>query len=178
LQEYQVCANGYTHTYSTIWQVGSIAAAIAAGLLTFGPQKLTNLAISPENRILTNFAFPIVASLPLFVWLIAIFDPMDRYGKIKLQRLIQIEAELAILTEAQICHFKVFDEQSLVWVGVRKRVLITFMFLLMADVLVGLALAQTEASAPPTAPTQTVWRADPTPIGRPTSSGAHELIQT
>lgn len=80
--EYQHLAEGYRHTYATIWQAGGVLTAISAALLAFKG--------SPGINSSTNLVMWIWP-LPFFFWWLGIFTPMDRYGKLRLQRLQELE---------------------------------------------------------------------------------------
>lgn len=80
--EYQHVAEGYRHTYATIWQAGSVLTAISAVLLAFTGSPPTN-----PSADLVMWIWP----LPFFFWWLGIFTPMDRYGKLRLKRLAELE---------------------------------------------------------------------------------------
>ena len=82
--EYEHLAAGYRHTYQTVWQAGSVFMVISAALLAFGAgDQATNTGLAA----LIKWIWP----LPFFFWWLGIFTPMDRYGKIRLQRLQELE---------------------------------------------------------------------------------------
>lgn len=81
--EYQQLAESYRHTYATIWQAGSVFTAISAGLLAFGVRADLN---SQQLKLIMIFW-----ALPFLFWWIGIFTPMDRYGKLRFERLRTLE---------------------------------------------------------------------------------------
>lgn len=82
--EYEQLAEGYRHTYQTVWQAGSVFMVISTVLLALGA---TDYAEAHGFELLIRWIWP----LPFFFWWLGIFTPMDRYGKIRLQRLQELE---------------------------------------------------------------------------------------
>jgi hypothetical protein len=82
--EYGHLAEGYRHNYQTIWQAGSVFMAISAALLVLGSSTVNHPSGIDQ---LIKWIWP----LPFFFWWLGIFTPMDRYGKLKLQRLQELE---------------------------------------------------------------------------------------
>jgi hypothetical protein len=79
LVEYQQCLESYRHNYATIWQAGAVFAAISAVLVTFGKGEHIGL----------------IAPAPVIFWYLGIFVPMNRYGEIRNQRLVNLEEYLS-----------------------------------------------------------------------------------
>jgi len=82
--EYKNLADGHRHTYQTIWQTGSVFTAISAALLAFSTLFYST---SANIELLIRWIWP----LPYLFWWLAIFTPMDKYGKLRLQRLRELE---------------------------------------------------------------------------------------
>lgn len=83
LTEYSECMSSYRHTYQTIWQVGSFFAAISAGMFAFSN------ADGGDNWAMA------LAPLPLILWWLGVFEPMNRYGESRKRRLEAIERLLS-----------------------------------------------------------------------------------
>ena len=76
--EYEQCMESYRHTYNTIWQAGGFFTALSVAIIA--------LATVDELRIF----FP----LPVILWVLGIFIPMNRYGEWRAQRLVELEGVL------------------------------------------------------------------------------------
>ncbi len=96
MAEYTECAESYRHTYATIWQAGSVFAAISAGVLAVWGQRPDPL----------SSAVVMLALLPVVYWYQGIFRPMNRYGEGRRSRLKLLERELARLVPGlHMSHF-------------------------------------------------------------------------
>ena len=111
--EYEKAAERYENVYRSMWTIFSYLAAVAAGLLTFG-----------SNRI-DPHALVCVAASPLLFWFWTTYLPLDRYGNQTLRRLGAIEEDLNGRYGVQLDHFKTdAHELSVVaglWRALSKR---------------------------------------------------------
>lgn len=82
LREYEQCMESYRHTYQTIWQVGSMFAAIGGAMFAFGDNA---------GKLSWTQA---LAPLPLLFWYLGVFLPMDRYGDVRRETLVWIETAI------------------------------------------------------------------------------------
>jgi len=96
LVEYEQCMESYRHTYATIWQAGALFAAISAAIVTFAGSDNSNLQV--------------LAPLPIIFWYLGIFQPMNRYGEVRNDRLVQLEQTLGTaIRDLQMQHFRYFS---------------------------------------------------------------------
>ncbi len=82
--EYEQAAQRYENIYKAIWQIFQYMALLSAGILTFG-YKAT---FFPPEIIL------FISLIPLACWFLAIYIPMNRYGKTTREHLEEIEGKL------------------------------------------------------------------------------------
>ena len=95
LVEYRECVESYRHTYATIWQAGVFSAAIAAAIISFTDK---------------GDLFRVFAPTPLIFWYLGIFTPMNRYGELRNERLIEIEDLLnKNIPSLKMNHFTKYD---------------------------------------------------------------------
>ena len=99
LTEYEQCMESYRHTYQTIWQVGSIFAAIGGAMFAFGDNA---------GKLSWTQTF---APLPLLFWYLGVFLPMDRYGDVRRARLVWIESAINREWGLSLSHYR--DLQTL-----------------------------------------------------------------
>jgi len=100
LAEYAECQESYRHTYTTIWQAGSIFVAASAAIL--------GLAASGSGSI--EPLVQVIAPLPFLFWWLGIFRPMNRYGELRSARLAEIEELLnESLPDLKMNHFRQYD---------------------------------------------------------------------
>lgn len=92
--EYQTAAVRYENVYRSMWTIFSYLAAVAAGLLTFG-----------SNRIEPH-ALMCIAATPLLFWFWTTYLPLDRYGNETLIRLGELEELLSQRFEVKLNHFR------------------------------------------------------------------------
>lgn len=108
LVEYQECIESYRHTYGTIWQAGAFSAAIAAAIISF-----------TGNGDLFQFFTP----LPLIFWYLGIFIPMNRYGELRNDRLMEIEELLNDnIPSLKMRHFSKYGHYRKNKIGFFKRI--------------------------------------------------------
>lgn len=69
--EYKQTAERFENIYKAIWQIFSYMAILAAGILTFGSR----------NSTLRIEAIVFIGLTPLVFWFLAIYIPMNHYGK-------------------------------------------------------------------------------------------------
>lgn len=87
LIEYEQCMESYRHTYETIWQAGSIFAAISAAVVAFSSSSIIgNGSIPPLIQV--------IAPLPVLFWYHGIYRPMNKYGELRNDRLVELEGIL------------------------------------------------------------------------------------
>lgn len=91
--EYQKAAERYENIYRSMWTIFSYLAAVAAGLLTFG-----------SNRI-EQHALVCIAALPLLFWFWTTYLPLDRYGNQTVMRLGELEKILNKQFKTELSHF-------------------------------------------------------------------------
>ena len=121
LVEYQQCMSSYRHTYATIWQAGSIFAAISAAIIAFS-SKSADGSIPWWIQLLTP--------LPILFWWWGIYLPMNRYGELRSTRLSRLEKLLSdggAALDLKMDHFRRFDrerkgERTVRWF-IRNRIL-------------------------------------------------------
>lgn len=104
--EFEHLAQGYRHTYQTIWQAGSVFVAISAGLLVFGSSEALE---STQTTLVVRLIWP----LPFLFWWLGVFTPMDRYAKFRLQRLAELERRAKDHWRYEMQHFSEVDEAAL-----------------------------------------------------------------
>lgn len=99
--EYEQAAQRFENIYKAIWQIFSYMAALTAAIFAFGA---------------SNFPLPavvLIAPLPLLFWWLAIFIPMDFYGRQARTRLSGIEDKINDTflkgNEIQLAHYKNFN---------------------------------------------------------------------
>lgn len=80
--EYENLAEGYRHTYQTIWQAGSVFMSVSAALLAFG----SGGAVGDMTTIIR-----LIWPLPFFFWWLGVFTPMDKIAKKRRRRLEALE---------------------------------------------------------------------------------------
>jgi len=95
--EYQKAAERYENIYKSIWTIFSYLAAIAAGLLTFGSDRIEPHALAS------------IAATPLLFWFWTTYLPLDRYGNdTVLRRLHDLEELLNGKFHVSLRHFSGF----------------------------------------------------------------------
>jgi hypothetical protein len=99
LTEYQQCMESYRHTYQTIWQVGSIFAAITGGLFAFTGEAE---GLPPGQ---------VFAPVPLLFWYVGVFLPMDQYGEVRRKRLVALEEFMNKEWNLGLSHYRDLDCQ-------------------------------------------------------------------
>jgi hypothetical protein len=100
LTEYSECADTYRHTYQTIWTAGSVLFAVSGGILGL----LSHATATVDARVLA------IALVPIWFWYLAVFRPMDRYGKMRRARLAAVEKGLnAAIPSLGMAHFSDSD---------------------------------------------------------------------
>jgi hypothetical protein len=105
--EYQKAADRYENIYRSIWTIFSYLAATAAGLLTFGSDR-----IEPH-------ALVCVAASPLIFWFWTTSLPLDRYGNdTVLRRLHDLEDLLNDRFHVHLRHFSGFAHPLSVFGGI------------------------------------------------------------
>lgn len=105
LIEYEQCMDSYRHTYATIWQAGSIFAAVSAAIIAFA-SKSTDGSIPWWIQLL--------APVPVLFWWWGIYWPMNRYGEWRSNRLKSIEnllSEGGAAPDLSMEHFRRFDRE-------------------------------------------------------------------
>ncbi|SRR6266540_1122168 len=107
--EYEKAAERYDNIYRAVWQNFSYMAAVSAGILTFGSNKITD-----------NYLYVALALTPLVFWLIANFLPMDHYGDATRSRLKAIEEDINKLYfpeagDPKLGHFILFRNTKYKW---------------------------------------------------------------
>ena len=115
--EYENLAEGYRHTYQTIWQAGSVFMSVSAALLAFGSGGTAGKMVT-----VIQWIWP----LPFFFWWLGIFTPMDRYGKLRLRRLKELEKMTQDNPELWghgMCHFSTVESSS---PGKKRQKLVLF----------------------------------------------------
>ena len=94
--EYEQCMESYRHTYDTIWQAGGLFSAISAAII----------ALATSNAL--KLFFP----LPVILWFLGIFIPMNRYGEWRAQRLANLESLFNnSISGLQMSHFTDYDNR-------------------------------------------------------------------
>jgi hypothetical protein len=120
LIEYEQCQEGYRHTYTTIWQAGSIFVAASAAIL----------AIAASGQGGVDPAVRVIAPLPFLFWWLGIFRPMHYYGEMKSERLVALETLLnESVPDLTMEHFREYDKERksesllhrLVWLSWFRR---------------------------------------------------------
>lgn len=94
--EYQKAAERFDNVYRSIWTIFSYLAAVAAGLLTFGSDR-----IEPH-------ALVCIAASPLLFWFWTTYLPLDRYGNKTGCRLGDLEKLLNDRYQIHLNHFRDF----------------------------------------------------------------------
>lgn len=94
--EYERCAIRYENIYQAVWRIFSYLTAVAAGILTFGSNRL-----HPDLLIFT-------AGLPPVFWFWSTYLPLDRYGNSTLEQLKKIETTLNEKYQTNLSHFTDF----------------------------------------------------------------------
>ena len=98
--EYEQCMESYRHTYATIWQAGSIFAAIIAFSSAVATHNSTN--IPPLIQVL--------APIPVLFWYHGIYRPMNKYGELRNDRLAALEQFLNHnIIGLQMSHYQNFS---------------------------------------------------------------------
>jgi hypothetical protein len=102
LTEYEQCMDSYRHTYATIWQAGSIFAAVSAAIIAFASK-------SSDGTI--PWWIQLLAPVPVLFWWWGIYWPMNRYGEWRSTRLKRIEGLLSegAAPDLRMEHFRHFD---------------------------------------------------------------------
>lgn len=104
LVEYEQCMASYRHTYATIWQAGSIFAAISAAIIAISSVVATRNSASVPPLI------QVLAPIPVLFWYHGIYRPMNRYGELRNDRLVQLEQLLNDnIAGLQMNHFRSFS---------------------------------------------------------------------
>jgi hypothetical protein len=104
--EYQQCVSCYQDLYNSIWRIFSYLSAVTAAVLVFGTQYLTISATVAASTI------------PLLVWFLFIYLPMDWYGHVRSDRLAEIEQGLS----GDLKHFTLLkNNKKLEWRFWRAR---------------------------------------------------------
>ncbi len=111
--EYQKAAERYENIYKSIWTIFSYLAAIAAGLLTFGSDRIEPHALAS------------IAAIPLLFWFWTTYLPLDRYGNnTVLRRLHELEELLNKRFDVKLSHFSGFAHSLSViggiWTALRQ----------------------------------------------------------
>ncbi len=97
LLEYEQRVESYRHTYETIWQASALFAALSAGVLAFRDSI-------PHANLL--------APLPVIFWFLGIYRPMNRYGEMRNDRLVEIETLLsAHVPDLEMRHFRTYSKR-------------------------------------------------------------------
>lgn len=91
--EYEQCVSSYQNIYEAIWRIFSYLSAVTAAILIFGTQYLTLSGAVTASMI------------PLLVWSICIYWPMNKYGNQRCERLAKIEETLNKQYGVQLEHF-------------------------------------------------------------------------
>jgi hypothetical protein len=78
LKEYEQCMESYRHTYETIWQAGALFGAISAAIVSFAEGDLA-----------------LLAPIRIIFWYWGVFLPMNGYGEMRNDRLVEIEERLS-----------------------------------------------------------------------------------
>ncbi len=84
--EYEQAAQRYENIYKAIWQIFQYMAFLSGGILTFASKSETN---GLDLKIIIS-----IALTPLLFWFLAIYIPMDQYGKNALTNLQKIEQRI------------------------------------------------------------------------------------
>ncbi|MDJ0597530.1 MAG: hypothetical protein QNJ37_01605 [Crocosphaera sp.] len=84
--EYEQAAQRYENIYRAIWQIFQYMAFLSGGILTFASKSETN---GLDFKIIIS-----IALTPLLFWFLAIYIPMDQYGKNALINLQKIEERI------------------------------------------------------------------------------------
>jgi hypothetical protein len=80
--EYVQCVSCYQDLYNSIWRIFSYVSAVTAAVLVFG------------TKYLTISGTVLVSTIPLLIWFLFIYLPMDKYGRLRTKRLAEIEKKL------------------------------------------------------------------------------------
>ncbi|GAC1617832.1 MAG: hypothetical protein NVS4B7_10160 [Ktedonobacteraceae bacterium] len=103
--EYEQCMDSYRHTYATIWQAGAIFSAISAAIVAFTSSVgggVGSSGIPPFIQVL--------APIPVLFWYHGIFRPMNRYGELRSDRLVELENILnSNVPDLQMNHYRQFS---------------------------------------------------------------------
>jgi hypothetical protein len=97
--EYEQCVSCYQDIYGSIWRIFSYLSAVTAALLVFGTQYLTPSAAVAASTV------------PLLIWFLCIYLPMDRYGGLRSDRLAELEGEIRKDYGADVRHFTLLKEK-------------------------------------------------------------------
>jgi hypothetical protein len=112
--EYQKAAERYENVYRSIWTIFSYLAAVAAGLLTFGSDR-----IEPH-------ALVCIAASPLLFWFWTTYLPLDRYGNETVSRLKKLEELLNDRFHIHLNHFRGFGHPLSVVAGIATALVSLF----------------------------------------------------
>lgn len=100
LKEYSECMESYRHTYQTIWQASSFFIAVTAALIAY-------------STYINNLTLKLISFIPYIFWWLGIFTPMDRYGKIRFNRLVKLENIInSLIPNLNINHFRLLNKEQ------------------------------------------------------------------
>lgn len=97
--EYERAAIRYEDIYKAVWQIFSYLTAISAALLAFG-----------GDRLQQNLFFFLVC-VPLVFWFWATYWPLNKYGDLCLDRLVDLEKELNEEHKTKLSHYTDFKRR-------------------------------------------------------------------
>jgi hypothetical protein len=115
--EYERAAIRYEDIYRAVWQIFSYLAAVTAALLTFG-----------ADRFQPNLFWSLVC-VPLLFWFWATYWPLNRYGDICLDRLVEAEKLLNKKYTMELGQYTTFKARRSG--GIRVRYVVYFAFFLL-----------------------------------------------
>src|SRR2546425_8100500 len=108
--EYQKAAERYENIYRSIWTIFSYLTAVAAGILTFGSDRIERHALI------------CLAAIPLLFWFWTTYLPLDRYGNGTAKRLRDLESLLNKRFQTELNHFSDFWHPLSVICGIVKAI--------------------------------------------------------
>ena len=115
--EYERAAIRYEDIYKALWQIFSYLSAVTAALLAFG-----------VDRFQPNLFWSLVCT-PLLFWFWATYWPLNKYGDLCLDRLVEAEKLLNQNYKTELAHYTNFKNRRSE--GLRVRYVVYFSFLVL-----------------------------------------------
>lgn len=115
--EYERAAIRYEDIYKALWQIFSYLSAVTAALLAFG-----------MDRFQPNLFWSLVCT-PLLFWFWATYWPLNKYGDLCLDRLVEAEKLLNQNYRTKLAHYTNFKSRRSE--GLRVRYVVYFSFVVL-----------------------------------------------